>query len=593
MAARLTFRTALTLWAPRAALVFGLGVGSWSIASARPSPSGPPTGASRPEERPSAEASALALAAHAAAAWIVGLGLGSGAWWGARVLHRRRAQAADGPPSREPPYRAVFDATDVAYLIVDADGRVTDANPAAVQLLGREPDALLGQPARELLDGPEDPRPLQIAGHRPDGARFEARITRRALDGGGALLVLVDTSPLIAALEQERSLQAQVAHAQRLEAIGRLAGGVAHDVNNMLTVVQGQAQLALEALDEGDLDAVRTSLQDILQASERTSGLTKQLLALGRRQPVQPVNLDLRAHLEGMRRMLEKLTPDHVVLRWSWPDGPCAARLDPTQLEQLTVNLVLNAVAALPRGGTLQIGLARVRGEAPHLPSGALEDGEWVDLSFEDDGEGMSEAVQARVFEPFFTTRASAEGTGLGLSVVHGIVRSAGGRYFVRSAEGEGTRFDFLVPAAPAPAPAKPTPGPRARSTGTGRILFVEDEAPVRRTTARLLERAGYAVTVCAHPFEALERARSADAPFDLLITDVMMPDMNGRELGDAIRERWPRQPMLFVSGYTSDIMLDLDDRQDFVEKPFEAEDLLAVARRLIDAARAEDGADD
>lgn len=499
---------------------------------------------------------------------------------------RQREQAERALEDREARYRRVFASSVNAFVVEDAEGRVADLNPAAEQMFGGRRDGLIGRRTRDLFD-PEAPvtEPGNIVCLRTDGRRFEGRVTRRSMGHSNhnqTLLTVADLSPLLDAKAQEQRLQAQLAHSQRVEAIGRLAGGVAHDVNNMLTVVKGQARLAQEALAEGDVAGVQESLRDILESSERTGNITRQLLALGRRRQVQPVELDTKEHLCGLRRMLERLTPDQVVVRWSFGHDPCVARLDPTQFQQVVVNLVMNATQALPRGGTVEVSLHRVEGEPEHLPPGALDGKAWVNLSVEDDGIGMSEEVRSRIFEPFFSTKPQGENTGLGLSVVHAIVHDAGGRYFVDSKEGRGSRFDILFPAvggAP-PAPAVETKDLPSRG-GHERVLFCEDEAPVRRTTSRILERAGYQVVTAAHPFEALERLRSGT--YDLLVTDIMMPDMNGRALADAARQIAPDLPVLYVSGYTSDIVRDMGENEEFIEKPFTARDLLSVLRRMLE----------
>lgn len=502
---------------------------------------------------------------------------------------RHRQVAEKALEERETHYRRVFESSVNAFVLEDSEGRIVDLNPAACEMLGGARSALLGRATRTFF-GPRIPssNPECVTFLRLDGTSFEGKLTRRRMESGErssqVLLTIVDLSPMLEAQAQERRLQAQLAHSQRVEAIGRLAGGVAHDVNNMLTVVKGQARLALECLAEEDFSGVEESLNDILQSSERTGNITRQLLALGRRRQVQPQEIDAKARLLDMRRMLERLTPDNVVLRWAFTEEPCGLRVDPTQFEQLVVNLVLNAVQALPRGGTVELGLTRARGEPAHLPQGALQGEEWINLSVEDDGVGMSDETKARIFEPFFSTKPPGESTGLGLSVVHGIIVDAGGRYYVESTEGLGTRFDILFPALAATPSTVSDGSARAEVGGSERILFCEDEAPVRRTTARVLERAGYRVTVASHPFEALERVRNAETPYDLLVTDVMMPEMNGRELAAAVRRLVPGAKILFVSGYTSDIIENLDERQEFIEKPYEAHELLAAVRRLLDA---------
>lgn len=492
---------------------------------------------------------------------------------------------------RETRYRRVFESSTNAFLVVGPDGRVDDANPTAKALFGDADEELVGQPSRELFDEPVEELGSgeEIECIRLDGSRFFGRVDLRPLvflDGAPKhLITVVDLTPEREARARERRLEAQIAQSQRVEAIGRLAGGVAHDVNNMLTVVEGQAGLAQSCLEEVDVAGASESLRDILESAQRTSKITKQLLALGRRQPTAPSTVDVRTQLQQMRRLIEQLTPDNVVVHWSWENIPYLVHIDATQLEQLVVNLVINASQAMPTGGALEVSLSHGLGAPEDIEDdGSLEGKEWVRLSFTDTGMGMSEETRERIFDPFFSTKPPATSSGLGLSMVHGLVLDAGGRYFVRSTLGEGARFDFLFPrmVRHEKENASELVGDVGK-VGHERILLCEDESPVRRTVTRLLDRAGYEVTAVAHPYDAIAKLRDVDQHFDLILSDVMMPDMNGDELVRLARKMRPRLRALLMSGYTADIVADLDERQDFIEKPFEGPQLLEALRRLLE----------
>jgi PAS domain S-box-containing protein len=388
--------------------------------------------------------------------------------------------------------------------------------------------------------------------------------------------------------EQDRAdLRDQLAQAQRLEAIGRLAGGVAHDFNNILTGISGYTAMVLEAL--APQDPLREDVEEIRVAAERASWLTRQLLAFSRRQVLAPRVLQLDDVVERARRMLARLVGEDIRLESGTSAGLWSIQADPGQLDQVLVNLAVNARDALPRGGTFALETANVlvpEGERRASPD--ARPGEFVRLRARDDGVGMDAALLPHIFEPFFTTKEVGKGTGLGLATVYGIVRQCGGFVEVTSCPGEGATFDLYFPrsAAESEASIGPAAAEHPGQGGQESILVVEDEEAVRRLMARILDTAGYAVLTARDGADALARLDAVRGRVDLLVSDVVMPNLDGSQLLLALRERCPGLPALFVSGYPRDIMSAraiLDERTGFLPKPFTTGDLLARVRELLD----------
>lgn len=483
-------------------------------------------------------------------------------------VDRRRA-VETALTEREQHYRTLFEESANALVLEDEAGHIIDLNPAACGVFRAQREQLIGLPVADLRAMGRASNPDFELFQRADGETFEGTRSLRTLEAEPLrhLHTIVDLEPLVAAQRKEKDLAAQLARSQRMESVGRLASGVAHDVNNMLTVVQGQAQLALESNQSGERDEVEACLADILKSSERTGRVTRQLLALGRRNSSAARELDLAHILREMGTLLDRLVPESARLTWSVPEGPRIVQADRAQLEQVLVNLVINSVQALnDEEGTIAISLD--------------DEGAFVRMAVEDDGRGMAEEVQQRIFEPFFSTKPEGRNTGLGLAVVHATVVELGGRCEVSSAEGVGTRFEILLPrhaGLPAPSLSEgldtqpiPTQPPRRE-----RVLYCEDEAPVRRTTCRILESAGFEVTAAETPHAAVAAFDAARAPYDLLITDVVMPEMNGKELGVLLRARQPSIPVLYLSGYASNLMDSLSAGESFLPKPYRARSLL------------------
>ena len=390
------------------------------------------------------------------------------------------------------------------------------------------------------------------------------------------------TARRVAEAEQER-LEGELRHAQKLEVLGSLAGGVAHDFNNLLSVVLSYTDLILADLPAAD--PLRQDLGEIRQAGLRATELTRQLLAFGRKQLRKPVILDLTQVVAGVERMLGRLAGEGVrlaVLR-----GPDDARVhaDAGQLEQVLVNLAVNARDAMPQGGALTIEIALADLDA--ASAAGIPPGSWVLLTVTDTGTGMDAATQARIFEPFFTTKARGEGTGLGLSTVYGIVRQGGGHVRVRSASGAGTTFEIWLPRTDlAVEPAAPAIGPASSVRGTETILLVESELPVRAVIRAILHRHGYRVLDVENPSEALLVCEQLEQPIHLLLTDVVMPRMSGPKLAERLASIRPDMAVLFVSGYAEDAIVHhgtVDPGVELLAKPIVPEALVRRVRQVLD----------
>jgi PAS domain S-box-containing protein len=430
-----------------------------------------------------------------------------------------------------------------------------------------------------MVEGAE-PASMDFRVVPPDGEErvihSEARPVR---DAGGRTIEL---RGMVQDVTARVRLEEQLRQAQKMEAVGALAGGIAHDFNNLLTIILGLGGVALESVAPGD--PVRADLQEIVATAKRAEALTRQILAFARRQFTRPVDLDLNATIAGATKMIERLIGEHIAVRLDLaPDLPRVVA-DPRQLEQVLVNLAVNARDAMPDGGTLEVStrrLARAEGD----PAG----GQRVRLVVKDSGVGMDEPTRARAFDPFFTTKEPGHGTGLGLAVVHGIVEQCDGTVRLESAPGRGTSVVVELPAATARSRRASvlTPDPRqAVPRAAGTVLLVEDEPAVRAVAVRVLERAGYRVVAAAGGEEALRRAAGEEA-IDLVLTDVVMPGMSGVTVAERLRAERPGVRVLFMSGYSSDLPEALASTGgSLLQKPFTPATLLdRVAEAIAEAA--------
>jgi nitrogen-specific signal transduction histidine kinase/CheY-like chemotaxis protein len=387
-------------------------------------------------------------------------------------------------------------------------------------------------------------------------------------------------------ITEKKQLELQFLQAQKMEAIGRLAGGVAHDFNNLLTSIVGHADLML--LELRPEDPLVGDIREIKKAADRAADLTRQLLAFSRKQILQPRIVNLNQVIADMKKMLRRLIGEDVELETNLAPDPGLVLVDPGQIDQVVMNLVVNARDALPRGGKLTISTAQAEITTADVPRYiGSKPGSYVLLEVRDNGLGMSEEVQSHVFEPFFTTKELGKGTGLGLSTVYGIVKQSNGYIWVESALGEGTAFRIYLPRLEGQAVAESRPGKAASSCrGTETILLVEDNDLVRRLARSVLEQFGYRVLEARNGEEACRLGRGYEERIDLLLTDVVMPGMSGQTLAGQIREMRPETEILFMSGYTEESTLNqgpLRGGRHFLQKPFSPQELGQRFRKLLD----------
>ncbi|NCA83517.1 MAG: response regulator [Opitutae bacterium] len=450
-------------------------------------------------------------------------------------------------------------------------------------------DQLLERHFRGELDYYE----LELRMRHKDGSWVwildRGRVTSHTKDGKP--LMMMGTHQDISARKQAEGekarLEADLQHAQKMESVGRLAGGVAHDFNNILTVILGHAEMALEQVDPSQ--PIRHDLKEIHKAAQRSADLTRQLLAFARKQTVAPRVLDLNQTIGGMRHMLQRLLGEGIDLSWGPQEGLWPVKVDPSQVDQILVNLCANARDSIAGIGQIVIGAENVAfdeaacaGRAGFLP------GEFVRLSVEDNGSGMDRETLGHIFEPFFTTKGLGKGTGLGLPTIYGIVKQNKGFIHVRSEPGAGTVFSLHLPrhvgeAELVSADVSAPPGEGGHET----ILLVEDEASILRMTKEMIEQQGYAVLAASGPDVALRLAREHAGEIHLLLTDVVMPGMNGRDLAQELLKTRPDIRCLFMSGYTADLIAEngrLREGVHFIQKPFSGTELATRIRAALDS---------
>ncbi|HVB31447.1 MAG TPA: PAS domain-containing protein [Gemmatimonadaceae bacterium] len=412
---------------------------------------------------------------------------------------------------------------------------------------------------------------------RPDGA------TRWIRDRGFPVRDAAGTVFRIAGVAEDvterRHLEAQLQQTQKLESIGILAGGVAHDFNNLLTVIGGNTELLLAALETGD--SLRPLAAEIQLAAVRAGSLTRQLLAFSRRQVIAPQVLDVNGIVTEAEQMFQRLLGEDIELSVVLDPSAGPVRVDPGQLSQVILNLAVNARDAMPEGGRLAI-TTRALAADPAVDAAPPR----VRLSVSDTGTGMAADVKGRLFEPFFTTKAAGRGTGLGLAVVHGIVAQSGGTIDVESEPGKGTVFHITLPVVEQPVAAMGAPAPLRAEHGAETVLVVEDDEGVRRMATRILATRGYRVIEGANGPEALRVLEELGGKVDLMITDVVMPNMSGRELAERVRQRWPGIRIVFASGYSDDAIIRhgvMEGRESLLQKPYTSESLLRKVREALE----------
>jgi len=526
------------------------------------------------------------------------------------ISDRKRAEQA--VRESEQRYRTLFDSVTDALFIHDTDGRTLEVNHVACERLGYTRAELLQlmlhdvdtpdhaeQDDRRMVTLRETGSCLFETVHQcKDGSTLPVEVNSRIIDYGGQSAVLSVARDITDRREAEREraqLEAQLRHSQKMEAVGQLAGGVAHDFNNLLTTIMGNVSLSIDTVRDmlGSSHNAVQSMEQIEQATQRASTLTRQLLTFSRRDVMRPEVLNLNSILANLDKMLRRLITANVQLKTVTEPDLKTVRADNGQIEQVVVNLVINAVQAMPAGGCLMLETQNVVLDEDYVRNHAeARTGPYVILTVSDTGHGMDSATIERVFEPFFTTKPVGEGTGLGLSTVHGIVKRSGGHVVVNSEPGHGSTFKVYLPATGAVtgenAPALP-PGPAP--CGHEHIILCEDDGPVRHLITEALRNAGYTVDSAGSGRACIKAAQKDSGSIELLITDVVMPDMNGKVLSERLRAICPGLPTLFISGYTSNVIAHhgvLDAGVEFLEKPFSQSCLLAKVRAVLDKARAQ-----
>jgi two-component system cell cycle sensor histidine kinase/response regulator CckA len=461
-------------------------------------------------------------------------------------------------------------------VVTDEQGVVLFVNQAALTLLGRSADEFIGE---EFGFSIQDNQALEIeVVHAKERRTAELRVVPYTWNYRPAYLATLRD------VTERARLSEQLRHAQKLEAVGQLAGGVAHDFNNILTVILASAEIVLEEIDENH--ASRRSIVDIQQAGRRAAALTRQLLTFARRHIHAPKVLDLNESVTSIHKMLERLIGEHVQIVLNLDPSPPHVLVDPDQMSQVLTNLVVNARDAMPRGGTINIRTSSTALDDAAAVFWGLAAGQYVVLSVRDTGEGMSREVRDRAFEPFYTTKKDG-GTGLGLSMVHGIVTQSGGQVKIDSEPGVGTTFTILLPVAVGPLErTRHAKASLDALAGTERVLLVEDEASVRTVANDILVKSGYRVTSVDSSQAALDLWLRRVDPFDLILTDVVMPGMTGWALGQQIHAHSPTQKIIYMSGYSHEVLAQhgaATSSFTLLQKPFTKLDLLRTVRHTLD----------
>ena len=484
--------------------------------------------------------------------------------------------------------------------LTDENGNVVAVNDAYCKMVGLEPQALEGKPFTAVYAASENPREML----RNLQERFSSRRTnlkrqqQHTLHNGRVMSLEITDSfievqgrPLLMLslfrdVTAQKRLEEQLRQSQKMEAIGQLAGGVAHDFNNILTVIHGHASLlAASGLD----DTAARSAQQITQAAERAAGLTRQLLTFSRRQLIQPKRLDINKIVGNMTDMLGRLLGEDITLHLNYSPDPAMVEADAGMMEQVLLNLAVNARDAMPRGGRLSVRIAIESVDDAHvLRHPEARTGRFVSVSKSDTGFGIPPENLSRIFEPFFTTKEVGKGTGLGLATVYGIVKQHQGWVEVESVVGKGSTFRIYIPYVGEDKSDAEKPATKVVVRGGSEtILLAEDEKPVRELVARVLEKQGYKVLQAGTGAEAVEVWRAHKDEVRLLLTDLIMPGaMNGRELAEALWTERPELKVIFTSGYSADIVgkdFKIEADLNFLQKPYHPQTLALTVRRCLD----------
>ncbi len=514
-----------------------------------------------------------------------------------------RKKAEESLRGSEIRFRTIFDLVPFPLSICDLEGRILDVNAVYCQRCGCTSEELKGHFLSEVMEVryPEskESETVPVLEYLRAALRSPVELVTHPLAGGSRHHVLISAvrltlngKPCLATcaadITELRQVEREYRHAQKMEAVGRLAGGVAHDFNNLLTVINGYSDLALKQLPAQD--PLRPAIGEIRKAGERAAGLSRQLLTLSRKQVVEPRPIDISKMIRDSRGMLERLVGEDVKISEEL-SAVGMVKADPDQMNQILMNLVVNARDAMPEGGRIALRVLRLELEqAPACAFLSVKAGPHVVLEVSDTGVGMSQEIQAKIFEPFFTTK-NERGTGLGLATVYGIVHQAGGWIAVESSPGQGTTFRIGFPVvAESPAEVGTPEAPVAQPQGAETVLVVEDRAEVRKLAIVSLRSFGYRTLEARSGEEALHLAQNYPGPIHLLLADVIMPEMNGRQLADRLQAIIPGTKVLFMSGYAGERVLRhglLAPGMEYLQKPFTPEILAQRVRKLLGEPRA------
>jgi len=509
----------------------------------------------------------------------------------------------------EKKYQQIYDESPVGYHELDTKGRFTRVNRTELQMLGYSAGEMLGKPVWDFFEEEDTTRKVILAKlsgdvsfhdtfertyRRKDGSTLLVLVEDRVLrDKGNQIIgirsMVEDITERRRAEEALRKSEEQLRQWQRVEAIGRLAGGVAHDFNNLLMTIKGCSELLLGAFDRRD--PRREEVEEILKAADRATSLTRQLLAFGRRQVLQPQVLDLNTVVMNMDKMLRRVIGEDVQLIASLRRDLWSVKVDPGMIEQVIMNLAVNSRDAMPNGGKLTIETTNVTHDeeyASHHVS--VKPGYYAMLAITDTGCGMDKETQSHLFEPFFTTKEKGKGSGLGLSTVYGIIKQSGGNIWTYSEPGLGTTFKIYLPRVEETSHAyKPEISRKEIKApgGTETVLLVEDEEAVRSMVSKVLQNKGYRVLEASHGNEALEVCDKFEGPIHLMVTDVIMPQMSGRELAERLALVRPEMGVLYMSGYPDNTIVQhgvLEPGTAFLQKPFTISALELKVREILDS---------
>jgi two-component system, cell cycle sensor histidine kinase and response regulator CckA len=510
------------------------------------------------------------------------------------IDHKRHEEALRRSEAR---YRSLVQSAVYGIYRSSVNGRFLDVNPALIAMLGYESadEVLQLDPQREVfLDPGEHARLMQdfqrkgrldsveVKWKRRDGGAITVRLSGRSAAPAGEIGRVLEV--IAEDITEKRALEDQFRQAQKMEAVGRLAGGVAHDFNNLLMVISGYTEVLLEMLNAED--PLRAKAQAIQQAADRATTLTRQLLAFSRKQLLELKVVDVNAIVSDMERLLRPLIGETIGLTTRLTPHVGHTRADAGQLEQVIMNLVVNSRDAMPNGGKVLIETSNATVDPVRREHSLIEPGLYVLLSVSDTGGGMDKETQSRIFEPFFTTKEKGKGTGLGLSTVYGIVKQSGGYIFAQSELGRGTTFRIYLPRVEDPAEhAGPVKNPAAATGGSETVLLVEDEESVRELVRETLANKGYNVIEADNGETGLRVSAEYAGTIDLLVTDVVMPGMSGRELAQRVTAARPQIKVLFLSGYTEDAIIHegvLEPGTAFLQKPFTLQLLSRKVREVL-----------